>query len=177
MLGKTHLLGGLAAGCLVAGFVADPIEQAFVIGIASAAGLLPDIDHAGSTAGRKFPILSILMHWTVGHRTLTHSLGAVAFVTMASLLLLPISWAAALVLGYVSHLLLDYISYARYETASGRMVKSQGGIPVFWPNKKRYSKRIVEIGSLTELILVRFALVGMCVFSFAASLMISRLFA
>lgn len=176
MLGKTHLLGGLAAGAAVAGFVVDPMEQMLVVATASAAGLLPDIDHSGSTAGRKFPILSIVLHAFVGHRTLTHSFLAVGLLAALCLLLLPFVYAAAVILGYASHLLLDYISYARYETATGRMVKSQGGIPLMYPSKKRYALRVIEIGSLSELVAMRLLLVGLTVTLFALSTFAGRLF-
>lgn len=176
MLGKTHLLGGLAAGAGVAGFVSSPTEQLACIALGAGMGLLPDIDHAGSTVGRKLPILSFMLHWIVGHRTLTHSLAALGLVALLALIILPsLPLMVAVVSGYASHLLLDYISYARYQTAKGKWVKSVGGVPLMWPSKRRYSYRLVEIGSLSEIVLTRLLLILLASVFYAFGLTVAHL--
>ncbi|PLT35174.1 metal-dependent hydrolase [Bacillus sp. V5-8f] len=122
MQGKTHIAGGLAAGAfyLTAG---GSVEQETLFFASCAVGaLIPDIDHTGSTIGRKIPLLDNLVSSLFGHRAFTHSL---LFLFLAYLLFTQTPWPEAIEfgiwLGMASHLVLDMIT-----------VK---GIKLFWPIK------------------------------------------
>ncbi len=86
---------------------------------ASLFALLPDIDHPESTIGRIFRPLSKYIQRKYGHRTVTHSVFAIMFVSAAllPLLLLPrlLQWGgpfwtgiyAAALLSFSSHIFID----------------------------------------------------------------------
>jgi inner membrane protein len=115
-------------------------------GAAVLGSLLPDLDSPHSTLGRLMPgVAASLERWR--HRTVTHSLLALATL---SLLTLPLGWAfpsvyAGLLLGYASHLLADCATVS--------------GVMLFWPSPRacvipgNASYRI-EVGSLAESILL-----------------------
>lgn len=125
MRGRYHLVVGCAMGvaaCVaVACADADPTSPAagvareavaymtegcpLPVGAAALAvgTLLPDIDSASSTLGRRMPVsLSFL-----GHRTWTHTLWALALLLFLSAAVRPLAWCA---LGYATHLALDSLS-------------------------------------------------------------------
>ncbi|MRX73724.1 metal-dependent hydrolase [Bacillus lacus] len=106
MTGKTHIIGGVAAGAaFVHFFQGDP---AAAVSAAALGALIPDICHGGSKIGRKMPLLSKAVNTIFGHRTFTHSL---LFLILANMLFtFLISNAdirAGLLAGMASHLLLD----------------------------------------------------------------------
>lgn len=73
--------------------------------------LLPDIDHPKSFLGRRLSFLSRFLYKSIGHRTLTHSL---IFISTLSVLLVKVgslSLALGLLLGMLSHILLDLFSF------------------------------------------------------------------
>ena len=117
--GRTHLIAGALAGSICMYAVDAP---ATTIIASAVGGILPDIDHRHSMLGR-FCFLWLICR----HRGFTHSLLALGVVAVSSLLLLPTDWCFGLVLGYSSHLLLDYLTPM--------------GIPLTWPNPKRFSIR------------------------------------
>jgi inner membrane protein len=107
MEGKTHVVGGIAAG-LLAQSLLNTGDTGLFLGACAAGALLPDICHPQSKIGRKLPILSFLVSKTFGHRTFTHSLLFVALLIAASSFLnLPISFERGIIVGVASHLLLD----------------------------------------------------------------------
>ncbi len=71
--------------------------------------VLPDIDSGASRIGGVVPVLTRYIERRVGHRTLTHSLPFIAFLSL--LLLVPLlegfDVAACIIAGYASHSLLD----------------------------------------------------------------------
>ncbi len=96
---------------------------------ALASALLPDLDHPKSVLGQRLPWISKPLSRLFGHRGFTHSLLAVAAAVWGlnqSLPLdtLPMGVKDALIVGYLSHLLGDWLTPA--------------GIPLFWPIKRRY---------------------------------------
>ncbi|RPF42004.1 inner membrane protein [Thermodesulfitimonas autotrophica] len=119
MTGHAHAAAGGFFGALAGKAFGDPLAGA-VIG--ALAGLLPDIDHPGSTVGRKAPLIAAVLSGLFGHRTVTHtvwfclvaSLGlafagallGVYAVTYVSWPGLPVLFAASLA-GGLSHLALD----------------------------------------------------------------------
>ena len=95
---------------------------------ALASALLPDLDHPKSVLGQRLSWISKPLSRLFGHRGFTHSLLAVAAAVWGlnqSLPpdTLPMGVKDALIVGYLSHLLGDWLTPA--------------GIPLFWPIKRR----------------------------------------
>lgn len=138
MLYKTHAAGGFTAGLVVTG---DPI-----LGLtAMAFSLFPDIESPDSFIGRKVPIISHGNKLIFGHRQVFHSLvGALAFFLVSMLIVkgfhLPIQYAYAAVIGYLSHLVLDSFNPA--------------GVPWLWPVKFRLKIPITKPGGFIERIII-----------------------
>ncbi|RFU65176.1 metal-dependent hydrolase [Peribacillus glennii] len=122
MKGKTHIAGGIAAGAFYLTAGGSVPQEALFFASCAAGALMPDIDHKGSTIGRKIPLLDNVVSALFGHRAFTHSL---LFLFLAFLLFTKTPWAEAVEfgiwLGMASHLVLDMIT-----------VK---GIKLFWPIK------------------------------------------
>jgi inner membrane protein len=158
MNATTHAIFGVAAltgtFLLVGG---EPPLYAYPAAIVAA--WLPDVDNPRSRLGNglsrmKNPFLnritrpvswalkvtSFLLFRTVGHRTLTHSLLGVALfvVLVAPLATLSPSLFAALIVGYVSHLVAD--------------AQNKPGVPLLWPagRSMRLLPRGVRSGGLAE---------------------------
>lgn len=91
--------------------------------------LLPDLDHPKSVLGQRVRWISVPLSNLFGHRGFTHSLLAVALCawgmgTDAMTDLMPAAVKDALILGYLSHLLGDWLTPA--------------GIPLLWPIQRRF---------------------------------------
>jgi inner membrane protein len=89
MVGRSHVLVGLSAGVVLDSFVhlsgpsligsthitsALVINKALFYGMVALGALLPDIDNAHSTLGKRLGWVSRSIQHTVGHRTLFHSI-------------------------------------------------------------------------------------------------------
>ncbi|MGO0122221.1 metal-dependent hydrolase [Desulfothermobacter acidiphilus] len=131
MTGRTHLAAGAFVGALAGKACGDPVSGAVV---GAVAGLLPDVDHPGSTAGRVLWPVAVLLENTLGHRTITHTVWFCAAVGLLLSLLagllnpflprfhhqVPVALAfLAGLLGSLSHLALDALT--------------RSGIRPFWP--------------------------------------------
>jgi len=103
--------------------------------ISGASALLPDVDHAKSTLGGFIPGYLI---WK--HRGFTHSLIALMIVSALSIVLLPLSLALAMIIGYGSHIALDILNHQ--------------GCQFLWPNPRKYRLAAMRTGSLWEYILI-----------------------
>lgn len=118
MTGKTHIIGGIAAGLAFAQIT--NYEPVILLGAGAVGAVIPDICHGGSKIGRAFPLASKIINGLFGHRTFTHSL---VFLLMAAYLFqtfLPnAALAAGLLVGMGSHLLLD--------------MATKNGIKLFFP--------------------------------------------
>ena len=122
MQGKTHIAGGLAAGTLYL-LYGEPVESDLLFaGSCMLGALIPDIDHTGSTIGRKVPLLDNVISKVFGHRTVTHSL---LFMLICMYIFSFTDWPFAvetgLLIGIGSHIFLDALTTA--------------GIKLFWPLK------------------------------------------
>ena len=161
MLGKSHLLVGLTAGVVfdsvthVSGpsligsdhtiTLALVINKALFYVMVGIGALLPDIDNAHSTLGKKLGWFSREIQHVVGHRTLLHSflgLGIVAVLGVGlekviEFLLASRGYAVpvhaidsthivliALLFGYIMHIAADALT--------------EEGVPLFWPLRKYY---------------------------------------
>jgi membrane-bound metal-dependent hydrolase YbcI (DUF457 family) len=100
--------------CLLTGQTTLPI-----VVVALLLSLAPDLDTPKSLIGALCPPLSRRIERTVGHRTITHSLLALALVAGVAYLLAPAYWLV-LAGAYASHLLLDLLIGVQ-------------GITLFWP--------------------------------------------
>src|SRR5215469_4323254 len=100
MLGKSHLLIGLAAGVIFDSFthvsgspltgqasVDVPLVTSKVVYYCSVGfgALLPDIDNARSTMGRRFGAISKQIQRIAGHRTIFHSLLGLALGSLLAI--------------------------------------------------------------------------------------------
>ena len=104
MQGKTHVLGGAAAGLLY--LSVNPVNDPLLFVSSCAIGaLIPDIDHTGSTIGRKVPLLDNIISAIFGHRTFTHSL---LFLFLTFLLFRYTNWNIdfefGILIGMFSHM-------------------------------------------------------------------------
>lgn len=90
--------------------------------------LLPDLDSRTSLAGRLLPVLSRRMEASLGDGGSWHSLGActiIALITAPVVLLIPIEGWALILLGFLSHVVLDTLR--------------PSGTRLFWPlSRRRY---------------------------------------
>jgi inner membrane protein len=144
MNATTHAVFGVAAlagSFLLAGEAPPP----YAYPAAVVAAWVPDVDNPRSRLGNglsptKSPILNTLirpvswalralsfpLYHTVGHRTLTHSLlGVALFVILVSpVVSLSVGLFAALVVGYVSHLIADALN--------------KRGVPLLWPVRRPF---------------------------------------
>lgn len=128
MLAPGHLAVGLTCywgACQLAGY--QPAAELYTA--AALGSLLPDIDHPSSRVGRMFPQVSKPLAAVFGHRGFTHSLLAIlalvavlAYTSHTHAASLPAATAAAVSIGYLSHLLADYLTVR--------------GIPLFWPYRR-----------------------------------------
>lgn len=83
MNGRTHLLTGIAGGLMLATITPQPQQQLLIFGGVVLGSLLPDIDHPQSIISGWIPFGSLVLGLArVGHRTLTHSLLAIAVVIL-----------------------------------------------------------------------------------------------
>lgn len=134
----SHLVVGLAAWAGAAALwplPADPVT----LGVVLLGAVLPDIDHPSSWIGRRLWFVSRPVAALAGHRGITHS----TLAAVAALLTLRLAgsggWAAPLAVGYLSHLAADLVTV--------------GGIPLFWPVRRRISLEWFRSGSWAEVAL------------------------
>ena len=160
MLGKSHLLVGLTAGVVLDSVaqVSGPhlvgfnhiqfsliLNKALFYFMVGFGALLPDIDNARSTLGRKLGWISRGIQHAVGHRTLFHSF-------------LGLALGAALALGLEQ--LAEYLLISRGNVLPAHIITSthmviiavlfgcmmhiaadgltEEGVPLFWPMHKYY---------------------------------------
>ena len=100
-----------------------------IVPMALASALLPDLDHPRSLLGRQLPWISGPLSRLFGHRGFTHSLLAVG-MGVWGLAQVEAPWLLsgvvkdALIVGYLSHLLGDWLTPM--------------GIPLLWPWRRRF---------------------------------------
>ena len=160
MVGKSHLMVGLTAGVVLDSMLhvtGSPLTMAtrvplslivnkaifyFMVGFGS---LLPDIDNARSTLGRKLGWVSKGIQRIAGHRTLFHS---IVGLVLGSFLAIGLEHVISYLLftrGYTlpaqiiadSHLVFIAVLFGciMHIVADGL---TEGGVPLFWPNHTRF---------------------------------------
>lgn len=160
MVGRSHLLIGLTGGVVFDSFVhvSGPaligashislsliIDKALFYVMVGIGALLPDIDNARSTLGKKLGWVSREIQHVVGHRTLFHSfLGLIIGSAMGFGLEQLIEYLLA-TRGYIvpatvigrTHMLLIAVIFGciMHLVADGL---TEEGVPLFWPVRKYF---------------------------------------
>lgn len=131
----THAMIGVSSVWLLSPFLrqANSANIGVLAACAAVGALMPDLDaseskikHLGLYGIKPFILPSVVLHRQLGHRGLLHSLlGLTVFGAILSPLAFTWGWepAAAIILGYASHLAAD--AYTRT------------GIPLLYPRKGR----------------------------------------
>jgi inner membrane protein len=120
MTAPNHVVGGFVFTGVVGSFfdwniIASPLSIAVVVVVS----LLPDIDFPKSPLGYVLPFISKPLNRHFGHRTITHTIFALALVT---LVFTPLGFGGIAFLAYFSHLLFDMLTLQ--------------GVPLMYPFQK-----------------------------------------
>ena len=151
MTGKTHELGGLAAGLLLAAEMStgNLADTALICGVSMGAALLPDIDKRGSTISNKAGIPGGVLRIFTTHRGIMHTPALWIIISGAIWALSPAKpeIAYAVLCGSFSHIILDFFNPA--------------GVPLLFPftSKKFRAARIRTNG------FIEYAVAGMLALS------------
>ena len=160
MLGRSHVMFGLTAAVVLDSVVhisgpplatTTPIPPELIINkviffcMVALGALLPDIDNAQSTIGRKFGWISKEIQHIAGHRTIFHSLLG---LLLGSLLAIGLEWLVVFLLaqrGFIfpaqfvvkTHLVFVAVLFGciMHIVADGL---TEGGVPLLWPYRKRF---------------------------------------
>jgi len=143
MMFLSHVLFGILSGFLGCSFLGCNSTFLFVA-VAAIASIIPDIDHLYSKVSRKLPPFAILFSVLFKHRRFIHSLFPPLLLYMV-LSQVDSSVAAAFLIGYVSHLLLD--------------ATTTRGIAFFYPLPFRI-KGFIRTNSLAEKIVALLLLIA-----------------
>lgn len=160
MLGKSHLLVGLTGGVVLDSIfhvTGPPLTGAsnvalellvkkgvfyFFIGVGA---LLPDIDNARSTYGRKLGWVSKEIQHVAGHRTIFHSilglvLGMALAVGLQQVVIYLLNQRGLIIpaqfIGASNLVLIAVLFGCILHIAADGL--TEGGVPLFWPSHKRY---------------------------------------
>jgi inner membrane protein len=160
MLGKSHLLVGLSAGVVFDSYThvsGHPLTGTatvtsslllskaiyyFSVGFGA---LLPDIDNANSTMGRRFGRISKEIQHIAGHRTIFHSLLglligcllAIGLEQLVSFLLAQRGFTLPTGLVSSSHLIFIGVLFGSIMHILADALTT-GGVPLLWPSHRRY---------------------------------------
>ena len=160
MVGRSHLLVGLTAGVVLDSMAhisgppligANHITLALVIDKAlfylmvGFGALLPDIDNAQSTMGRKLGWISKEIQHAFGHRTLFHSLlglilgSAIAYGAQQLIIYLLLSRGFTVPARVMSssHLVFIAVLFGSIMHIAADALTIEG-VPLFWPVKKYF---------------------------------------
>jgi inner membrane protein len=151
LLYKTHFLGGVVAGLLVAG-TSNSATALLCAGAAGIAALLPDLDTPQSELGRHLKLISIPTRAIFHHRGALHSLLAACALAVLFFMVIQhhqfydlcFEVLASTVAGYLSHLVLDSFN--------------PEGVRWLWPAEIRFKLPLVKTGSILEYLVVTPAL-------------------
>lgn len=172
MNGVCHRITGTIAGATTFVACAHPNTPAAVVTgcvvgglIGGVGGLIPDLDKTGSKIANKFPITAKITEFTLGHRGLLHT---PFFVLMVMMIYYAVSKNTSYSLnnvaifsffaGYMSHILLDYLT--------------PQGIMMLYPISKKRFHLIGLKGRLRDLFV---GTIIMIVFGVYISLYVSKL--
>ena len=144
MNGATHMAGGVAAAgayLIATQQILPPHLALAALGAGLVGGLLPDIDHPGSTISHTLKPVNALVSFIFTHRGFFHT--PILYLVLWSLWiwLCPqpeyLIWGNLVFCGIVSHLVLDLLN--------------PGGIPVFFPfDRERHRLAHIRTGGKAE---------------------------
>jgi inner membrane protein len=157
----THLAFAGVCGVIAHG-LGYSLEPASLVALGLGT-ILPDIDTSTSSIGQLVPGFSSRIERKFGHRTITHSLLGVIVLALVSspLLYWNLSVFAFLLLGFVSHLILDTFNIS--------------GVPLLWPAKTVFwffphrAYRVAYNSPLERLVLVSCVLACVAVMPFSSA--------
>src|SRR3989344_6422718 len=149
MMWYTHIIFGLLLGLVSLRFIpqSHPLLYLFFVSVAA---LLPDIDHPHSFINQRIAPTRFVSHFLT-HRGFFHSLFPV-FLLYLFVVPLHKDVALALSLGYLSHILIDGCT--------------KSGVNLFHPLGTLRLQGFIETGSLAELVVFGFLLVGVVLLTF-----------
>jgi inner membrane protein len=125
MTAPNHIVGGLTFTGIFAAFTdVNILEKPSYLVITIFAALLPDIDHTKSILGKVFFPLARWINRKYGHRTITHTILALAIGTIITSILetnfgTDGNYSKLFFLAYLSHLIFDMMTVQ--------------GVPLFYP--------------------------------------------
>lgn len=160
MEGRSHLLVGLTAGVVLDSYFhlsGPPLIMAHTVSLdllvnkavyyfaVGFGALLPDIDNARSTLGRKLGPVSKGIQHTVGHRTLFHSLLGLALGSLLALgaervvayLLLQHGFSLPANIVDSSHLVFIGVFFGCVMHIAADAL-TLDGVPLLWPHRQRF---------------------------------------
>jgi inner membrane protein len=149
MMFRNHLIVTTAVAITIVKYADIPLPLWLLLTAIYLGSLLPDLDHPGSTIGRRFLFISIPLSGLFGHRQITHSLWpfvVTLWVFSYEPMTMPIILAC--MIGYFSHILADFFS--------------DSGIPLFWPFQMRVGIRLCSSGGIVEPI-IALSLLGLSI--------------
>ena len=120
MTAPNHVVGGFVfTGVIGSFFDWNIVSSPITICICVIVSLLPDIDFPKSPLGYALPFISKPLNRHYGHRTITHTIFALAIVTI---LFTPLGFGGIAFLAYFSHLFFDMLTLQ--------------GVPLMYPFQK-----------------------------------------
>lgn len=149
MTGRTHIIAGVAVGIIASQFVPTIKQKAMLIGGCWIGSLIPDIDTPNSMISKATVLIHYLFSWC-GHRKLTHSILGVLLFSLVIILLGVNALSIGLIMGYMSHLLMDSLTVQ--------------GIPILYPKLKRYRIGKVRTGSEQEMAVAAVIVLGVILY-------------
>lgn len=137
MMLLTHAIFSLLCSLLATELLGIENKLLFIV-IAVATAMVVDIDNIRSSIGQKLEPYARALNFLFKHRGLLHSIWP---PLLLFLLLININkiMAIAVVVGYLSHLILDSLTIE--------------GISLFWPIKYKI-KGFVRVGGITEQVII-----------------------
>jgi len=138
MIWRTHLAFGFLSGLLLMPFINMGNKYIF-FGVVLIGALLPDIDSPNSKISSKIPIIPRLLNIFTKHRGILHTLLFAFIISGVVWLFVSYIYAAALLIGYISHLVIDGFTMA--------------GINFLHPVVKLHLSGFIETGTFSEILL------------------------
>jgi len=138
MMGATHAVIGVTAGMLIAlNAGANHTQLVSIAGLCALSALLPDIDHPKSRIRNGLGAAGHVAFFWIKHRGITHTLLALAAISLVSLYYLPGPHGLAVIAGYASHIIADTIT--------------RSGTPLLWPLYRQPLKvAVIRTGGIAE---------------------------
>ena len=135
MMFLTHIVFGLLAALVSAPFFNTGNHYWYLFWVMFASGL-PDIDTPKSRYGRKLGFLSSFIGFLFGHRGIFHSIWIALALSMPVYFFLSKFIGIALLVGYMSHLLIDGLT--------------KEGVNFIHPFQKLHMAGFIKTGTIME---------------------------